>query len=488
MLSIDFSDSQAKIVSGAFKNGTVTVTNSVTVDFEDGLINGGYVVDIPQVSSIIGTAMRSSQMKEKELVISFSSNQIVFKELLVPKVKGDQFNLAVNNQVKSETNISDDYNISFTIIGEEVTDDGKELVRVFATACPQAIVDSYINLASAIGCNLVGVNISSTCIARALQSEAQIKARCPLMIVQMDGAFLSMSIFNNNMIVFSRFVNIDKNEARLSDDYLARTAYDNVFRLMQFYNSQNEEEPIKEVLFYGKLENSEKVLEAVSKLGVEAGVLNQPTTVTGYAGFDFNAYANAVGAIYKRNKDTEHINLLESVSAQNGAQSKMFLMILGVLVLGSLLIIGLVFLYLKLDMNSKQKKIDNINAYIASKQEDINRVEALEQELNLLHNYKEIAKHLDEAYKTRPILDNDVLAVVDKYLAGKGSLVGISYVAPELTLTIESSTQSAPSNFAEETDLSKYFDDVKYNGYTTTNGVTTHTVILTVKGGEIDAE
>ena len=489
MISIDFSDSQAKIVSGLFKNGSVSISNSVTVDFEDGLINGGYVVDIPQVSSIITTAVKSSQIKEKDLVVSFSSNQIVFKEMAVPKVKGDQFNLAVNNQIKSETNISDDYNISFTIIGEEVTEDGKEVVNVFATACPQAIVDSYINLASAMGYNLVGVNISSTCIARALQNEASVKEKCPLMVVQIDASFLSMSIYDNNMIVFSRFVNIDKNEARLSDDYVARTVYDNVFRLMQFYNSRNEENPISDVMFYGKLENSEKVLDAVAKLGVETSMMNQPTTVSAYAGFDFNAYANAVGAIYKRNKDTEHINLLEAVSAQGNGANKLFLSILALLVGGSVLIIGLVFMFFKLEINRKEKKIENINAYIASKQPDIARIDALQAELNLLTNYKTVAKHLDEAYQTRPVVNNEVMAIVAKYLAGKGTLTGINYVAPNLTVTIKAPNQNAPAAFAEEIDKSNYFDDVRYNGYTTdNNNVTLHTVILTIKGGEIDAE
>ena len=76
MLSIDFSDSQAKIVSGSFKNGTVSVVNSLTVDFEEGLINGGYVVDIPQVSSIITTAIKSSQMKEKDLQMKEKEQQM----------------------------------------------------------------------------------------------------------------------------------------------------------------------------------------------------------------------------------------------------------------------------------------------------------------------------------------------------------------------------------------------------------------------------
>ena len=490
MLSIDFSDSRAKIVSGSFKNGVVSVINSVSVDFEDGIVNGGYVVDIPQVSSIITTAIKSSQMKDKDLVVSFSSNRIVFKEMKVPKVKGEQFNLAVHNQVKAESNISDDYNISFTIISEEMSEDGKEMVNVFATACPQSIVDSYVNLASAMGLNLVGVNISSTCIARVAQNEASLKEKAPLMIVQIDNSFLSLSIFDRNMLVFSRFVNLDKNEVKLSDEYLFKTTYDNVFRMMQFYNSHNEENPIKEVVFYGKTENTEKLFSEVSKLGVAVGVMNQPTTVSSYAGFDFNDNANAVGAIYKRNRETEHVNLLEAVSAQGNSANRLFLMILAILVLGSLLIIGIVFLYFKIEIGRKDKLIKQYNAYVDSKQEDMIRIQEEENELALLTNYQVVAKHLDDAYKTRPIIDNNVMAVVDKCLSGKGTLTGINYSAPELTLTVEYPAYRAPSDFAEELDKTNFFDKVEYNGYSfdTTQNKAIDTITLTVKGGDLDAE
>lgn len=488
MLSIDFTDSQAKIISGSFKAGTVNVMNSVTVDFEEGLVSGGYVVDIPQVSSLLTTAIKSSQMKEKDLVVTFSSNQIVFKEITVPKAKGDQFNLAVHNQVKSESNISDDYNISFTIIGENVSEDGKETVNVFATACPQSIVDSYVNLASTMGLNLVGVNISSSCVTRIAQNEPSLQAKSPLMIVQVDGSFLSMSIFNNNMIVFSRFVNVDRNEVKLSDDYLARTTYDNVFRMMQFYNSHNEENPIKEVMFYGKVDDADKLLDAVGKLGVDVGLMNQPTTVTAYSGFPFNDYVNAIGALYKRNRDTEHINLLESVSAQSGAQDKLFLTILGVLVLGSLLIIGLAFLYFKIDIGSKEKRIKDIRAYIDSKQEDVARINSEEAELGLLTNYKNVAEHLNEAYKTKPILDNNVLAMVDKALSGKGTIKGMNFSMPNITLTVEYPSVDQASNFAEDLDKLNFFDKVEYTGYTFDGTKATNSVIITVKGGEANAK
>lgn len=490
MLSIDFTDSQAKIISGMFKAGTVSVNNSVTVDFEEGLVSGGYVVDIPQVSSLLTTAIKSSQMKERDLVVTFSSNQIVYKEITVPKAKGEQFNLAVHNQVKSESNISDDYNISFTIIGENVSEDGKETVNVFATACPQSIVDSYVNLAAAMGLNLVGVNISSSCVTRIAQNEPSLQAKSPLMIVQVDGSFLSLSIFNNNLMVFSRFVNVDRNEVKLSDDYLARTTYDNVFRMMQFYNSHNEENPIKEVMFYGKTDDADKLIEAVGKLGVDVSVMNQPTTVTAYSGFQFNDFANAVGALYKRNRDTEHINLLESVSAQNQGQNKLFLTILGVLVLGSLLIIGLAFLYFKIDIGSKEKRIKDLNAYIESKQEDVARINKEEEEKALLTNYKDVAKRLDEAYKTLPLIDNDILAKVDKALAGKGTITGFNFSVPTLSVNVTYPSTDAPSNFAEELDKSGYFDKVEYAGYSSGEGTVTDTITITIKGrgGEADAK
>ncbi|MGN0660231.1 MAG: pilus assembly protein PilM [Oscillospiraceae bacterium] len=481
MISIDFTDSLAKIAVGSFKNGSVTVTNAFTVNLTEGMITNGFIVDAPQICAVLREALRANQIKEKEVVVSISSNQIVLKDLSVPKTRGDQFNIMVHNQIKSEMGINDDYNISYTIIGENKNDASK--VDVFATACPQRLVDGYVGLFETFGLKLVGVNITSSCITRILGTDPDFEAKMPLLVAQIDKNFININIFAGGQLVFSRYVNVDQTELKLTDNYLEKTTYDNVFRMLQFFNAQHDEQ-IKNVILYGAVENSEIMIKAIGQLGVDVSVMNQPASVSSFAGFDFNNYANAVGAIFKRNKDTEHINLLESVSAQGSSQSKMFTMILLILVLGSALLIGLTFLYAFISTKSYEKKTEAIETYITEQQPNIDRVTAKEALLVAKQGFRDMAENASSAYASRPVLSREAFSQIENCLNGKGKIISVSYTDSDLTISIEATSRINASNFAEDLNKTGYFDDVTYNGYTVSNEVVTSQVILKIKGGD----
>lgn len=480
MISIDFTDSQAKVSVGTFKGGSVNIANAFTVALSEGMINNGFIVDAPQICSVLREAFRSNQVKEKEVVVSISSNQIVFKELSVPKARGDQFNIVVHNQIKSEMGITDDHNISYTIIGDNKDDASK--TDVFATACPQRLVDGYIGLFETFGLKLVGVNITSSCITRLLSTEPSFNERMPLMVVQVDNSFVNINIYNGGQLVFSRYVNVDQTELKLTDNYLEKTTYDNVFRMIQFFNAQHNEQ-IKEVMLYGNLENSEIMMKAISQLGVEVGEMKQPASVSSFVGFDFNTYANAVGAIFKRNKDTEHINLLESVSAQGSSQNKMFTTILLILVLGSVLIIGLAFLYTFLTTKTIEKNTQAIETYISEKQPDIDRITSKETLLEATKSFRDMAMNANKAFYSRPELKLDTFMQIEKCINGKGSIININYTQTGFIISGRFNKELDASNFAEDLAKLNYFDDVIYNGYVNSNGVITSQVTVLVKGG-----
>ena len=58
------------------------------------------------------------------------------------------------------------------------------------------------------------------------------------------------------------------------------------------------------------------------------------------AEIDFTKYANAIGAIYRRNKDLEHINLLEATSAKESKGMNGYLMALAGACVGTVALVG----------------------------------------------------------------------------------------------------------------------------------------------------
>ena len=82
------------------------------------------------------------------------------------------------------------------------------------------------------------------------------------------------------------------------------------------------------------------------------------------AEIDFTKYANAIGAIYRRNKDLEHINLLEATSAKESKGMNGYLMALAGACVGTVALVGAIVIGLSAIDSSIQGQISEIQTQI----------------------------------------------------------------------------------------------------------------------------
>ena len=173
-----------------------------------------------------------------------------------------------------------------------------------------------------------------------------------------------MNLYEDNQIVFSRFFIIDPSEYDNAPDYVTKAVYDNLFRMIQFIKSRKGAKPLKEIMFYGDIQNFIELSNAISSFNVPAFVLSTPSTVVTMAEIDFTKYANAIGAIYRRNKELEHINLLEATSAKESKGMNGYLLALAGSCLGSAALIAAITGVFSIYNGSIQNDISNIQAQI----------------------------------------------------------------------------------------------------------------------------
>ena len=102
MLSFDISDRQINIVKGDNVSNRIKIDKSLTIDIPEDMILNGEVINLSGLNEIISSNLRSNMMTDKEAVVTFSSSNIVFKELIVPKGKGSEFLTMVQNQMAQE--------------------------------------------------------------------------------------------------------------------------------------------------------------------------------------------------------------------------------------------------------------------------------------------------------------------------------------------------------------------------------------------------
>ena len=469
MLSFDFSDRQINIVKGDNAANKIRIDNSTTVQVPEDMIVNGEVIQLSGLSDLLLTQLRSEQMMDKDAIVTFSSSNIVFKELIVPKAKGSEFLQMVQNHMSQEMGISNEYSISYTVVGE-AGQENPGAVKVLATACPSSIVEGFRKLFAVMNINLRSVNIGCNSIARIVLADKANVDKMPLLVCQLDENFLGLTLFENGQMAFARYVPISPDEYD-ADDYVLEALNENIFRMEQF-NKARGGTGLANVILYGVIEDYMKIVDALEGLDIKASVLGTPSQITGYENFEFTVFANAIGALYRRNKQTERINLLEvdrssGKDASSGLSS--MLTTAGILAAASAILIAAVTGFISLRASAIDDKTAEVQAEIdkLQAQDDANRV--LHNRLEIINNYKNFIEIVKMDIDTLPILRQEKFDKIEEVFEKDE----VTYESAAFTLSdgllqlseVNVGTQENSWKLVEDLESLDFVADVKFNGY-----------------------
>lgn len=468
MLSFDITDRHVRIIRGTENHGKIKVADATTIDVEEGLIVNGHIKDIPKMATIINDELKTKRMADKEAVISISSNLIIFKELHIPKAKGTQLLTIVQNQMQTTMGIADDYSISYTIAGE-IEEEGVQAMKVLATACPFEVVDCFRKVFSMLGIALRSVAVSCNTISRIILSNPKNKAKMPMLLVQIDPTFVSLNLYENNQLTFSRFASIDPEDYDNSEDYIYEAVNENVFRMFQFQRSRNGDNPIQNVVFYGETTEYIRLTNALEQMDITTSILGTPNNIGGYENFEFQEYANAIGAMFRTNKDTERINLIEVDAAvgRSSAGASFFLSVAGAAVV-SAAVVGAVWIFGNIQVNQYNSESNEIQAWMDSPEvaAQIAAVDAAQTKLDKVNVVKGVIDTAVTNYESMPVFETKVLDDIEANFRGTNAeWTTVSFGNGAMSVTAVARDNSEPSqivgNFVEQ-DI---FDNITYNGF-----------------------
>ena len=468
MLSFDISDRQINVVKGENVANKIKIEKSLTIDIPEDMILNGEVINLSGLNEIISSNLRSNMMADKDAVVTFSSSNIVFKELIVPKGKGSEFLTMVQNQMAQEMGLSDDYSISYTVVGEAGADN-PGAVKVLATACPSTIVDSFRKLFSVLGISLKSVNIGCNSISRIVLADKSNLDKMPLLVCQIDENFLGLTLFENGQMAFARYVPISPDDYE-SEDYIMEALNENIFRMEQF-NKARGGSGLSNVILYGRIEDYIKIVDALDGLDIKASVLSVPTQITGYENFEFTVYANAIGALYKRDKQTERINILEVDQMQGkggGAISQTLLT--GLIVAGaSVILVILIVVFVGIARGGVEDDIEKTESDIVVANKKIAENKVLHDKLNLIQQWNMFVDGAKTNIETIPFLNQERFDEVKRIMKEqKATYVGFNYDEATGTIVLSDvavATQKDVKKLCDAFQDSKYVAYVLYSGY-----------------------
>jgi len=411
MLSFDITDRNIRVVKGTESNGKIKISSAANLNVEENLIVNGHVKDVPNVATLINAVLKTHKMPDKEAIVSISSNLTIFKEMNVAKVKTQDLQKVVKQQMQAELNLDDSYSVSYIIVGDaEDTEGGEPAYRILATACPYEIVNSYREVFKLLGISLRSVMIGCNCITKVLLADTKIRSKMPLLAVQIDNNFISLNLYEQGSLSFSRFASIDAADYGYSDDYVFEAVNENIFRMLQFHRSRNTGETIENVIFYGDTHEYVRLTDELEKLDLKTSLINVPPQIHGHENLEFSLYANAIGAMFKRNKDTEKINLLETdlgsiVRSKVKNDNSGNIVLLGALA-AALLIVGGTYLGFHLKNKSIEKDITEAQDFIdsADTKRKLDHITELEAKRDMALSYETRIQNARAAYDSQPVI------------------------------------------------------------------------------------
>ena len=178
------------------------------------------------------------------------------------------------------------------------------------------------------------------------------------------------------------------------------------------------------VILYGFIEDYIKLVDALDGLDIKASVLGVPAQITGFENFEFTVFANAIGALYKRNKATEKINLLEvDQSTGKGGNSGMgsLLMTGGIFAVAAAVLIAGATLVINLRKSSIEKDIDKTNDKIAVCNEKIAQNQILHNKMKIMQDYSNYVTSANAALETLPVVSSEMFDDITGSKAGQHS-------------------------------------------------------------------
>lgn len=500
MLSFDITDRNIRIIKGTESGNKIRISSAATLELDEDIIVNGHVQDIPRVATLINSVLATNKMADKEAIVSISSNLTIFKELQLEKAKEQEFAKNVKQEMQNALGIDDTYSVSYVIVGdtdEDVAAGRENLVTVLATACPYAIIDCYKKVFQMLGISLKSVMIGCNCITKLLLADTKIKTKMPLLAVQIDKNFISLNLYEKRgknedcQLAFSRFASISAEDYDDSEDYVFEAVVENIYRMLQFQRSRNTGETVENIIFYGEIGDNayyKRLIDEMSKMELHGDTLTAPPQIHGYDNLKFELFANAIGAMFKRNKETEKVNLLETDSVNNNkiksdGTYKYFL--LGTTV-ACAAVIGIVWGILTGVNSGIQHDIDDLQSKINSPEtaQQIALFDSLTNMKTEVETYLTSVTNLKDAFDSKPVVLGDKYDVfqeaIDKTVSelptkvDKARIVNPQYTDGRISFDVECSsidepTQKLPAQFAEnllKTDYGKdYFVDVTYSNY-----------------------
>ena len=255
------------------------VYKKVTIRTPQDVVRDDAVVVSDALVEAVKQALASNHIRTRQMVFTMNSTKIASREVTIPYVKENR----VADVIR--TNASDffpvdlnQYELGHYIIGTVENEKGVKQYRIMVLAAPKTLIDSYKELAAAVGCSVQAFDYSGNSIYQMMRAQCDVGVQ---MIVNIEEKLSMVTIIREQQVVLQRMISYGVQEAieavmnlggdeeeityeqaverlcktdcmeDLSVENSLNYLVNGISRVMDYYNSRNSENPVEKVYVTG---------------------------------------------------------------------------------------------------------------------------------------------------------------------------------------------------------------------------------------------
>jgi type IV pilus assembly protein PilM len=261
------------------------------------------------ISAEIIKAIKSSNLKVKNCVMSIPEVSIYSRLLTLPKVKDEEIEEAIHFAIKTLIPVPlESVNISFLDVDEKVIE-GNTFVNWYVVAAPKQLISRFQDIMEKSGINLLAVETEALAISRLVGYDYAIPPKETVMIIDFGAETSNVILARNSGVIFSQSIGTGSNSITkvIASDFgldmvqaesykvtygldpagaegkiaksiepIVQIIVGEAFRTLTYYREKIGGDEIKQVFLTGGGSGLPKLAEFItSKLGVQA-ILTEP--------------------------------------------------------------------------------------------------------------------------------------------------------------------------------------------------------------------
>ena len=242
VLGIEIGASKIRICEADYKIKNPKVYQSISIKTPEGVVNDGEIYLNDQLISTMKDALQIHKIKTKQIVFSMNSTKIASREVVIPFVKENKIGDLIKANASDYFPVDlEQYELGHTVLATMENEKGIKQYKVLVLAAPKMMIQSYYQLASAMGCNVAAMDYSGNSIYQAVRSHCGTGVE---MVIKVDENSTLVTILENQAISLQRTVAYGVDDAIftvMNIAALGRQDYDGAVSLMREKNILEEE-------------------------------------------------------------------------------------------------------------------------------------------------------------------------------------------------------------------------------------------------------